>query len=54
MHHAKIPDTYIDNSTPAELFVCLNIIAAEAAKRQSEYDDKSSDNSMPAPPQGIA
>ena len=53
MSEYKIPDTFINNSTPAELTLYYALIQQEAERRQSEQDNKPESPSMPTPPQGI-
>tara|TARA_R110002049_G_C9051095_1_gene553531 strand:+ start:190 stop:966 length:777 start_codon:yes stop_codon:yes gene_type:complete len=53
MSEYKIPDTFINNSTPAELTLYYALIQQEAERRQSDQDNKPESPSMPTPPQGI-
>lgn len=54
MSELKIPDTFIDKSTPAELSVYYSIIEQHAKEREAEMEqDDTVKNPMPKPPQGI-
>jgi len=53
MSEYKIPDTFINKSTPAELSLYYNLIQQEAARRQADQNKQSESSPMPTPPQGI-
>jgi hypothetical protein len=53
MSQLKIPDTFINSSTPAELSIYFSIIEEQAAKEKAEGQQQQDGSQTIVPPQGI-